>query len=171
MVLGTNLQYLGDRVFEDCKTLVDIYIPESVINFGESIFSGCSNLQHIDSKYASDDNKCLIIDGVLNSFAPSGILSYKIPERVSAIGPLVFYRNEDLKEITIPNTITFIDEYSLYFDRSDVDIYCEKLIPPTMKSVLCNNVIYVPNATINAYKVADGWKDYADKIVGYTFNN
>ena len=171
VVLGTNLQYLGDRVFEDCKTLVGIYIPESVINFGESIFSGCSNLQHIDSKYASDDNKCLIIDGVLNSFAPSGILSYKIPERVSAIGPLVFYRNEDLKEITIPNTITFIDEYSLYFDRSDVDIYCEKLTPPTMKSVLCNNVIYVPNAAINAYKVADGWKDYADKIVGYTFNN
>ena len=31
--------------------------------------------------------------------------------------------------------------------------------------------IYVPNESIEAYKAAYGWKDYADKIVGYDLVN
>lgn len=31
------------------------------------------------------------------------------------------------------------------------------------------DVIYVPTNSVAAYKAADGWKDYADKIVGYDF--
>ena len=29
--------------------------------------------------------------------------------------------------------------------------------------------IYVPAASVEAYKAADGWSDYADYIVGYDF--
>ena len=29
--------------------------------------------------------------------------------------------------------------------------------------------IYVPTASVDAYKAAKGWKDYADYIVGYDF--
>ena len=29
--------------------------------------------------------------------------------------------------------------------------------------------IYVPSTSVDAYKVADGWKDYADIIEGYNF--
>jgi hypothetical protein len=29
--------------------------------------------------------------------------------------------------------------------------------------------IYVPRASVNAYKLADGWSNYADSIVGYYF--
>jgi hypothetical protein len=29
--------------------------------------------------------------------------------------------------------------------------------------------IYVPMESVDAYKSAVGWKDYADKIVGYNF--
>ena len=30
-------------------------------------------------------------------------------------------------------------------------------------------MIYVPRQSVDAYKSADGWKDYADYIVGYDF--
>ena len=29
--------------------------------------------------------------------------------------------------------------------------------------------IYVPNESVEAYKAAYGWRDYADDIVGYDF--
>ena len=31
--------------------------------------------------------------------------------------------------------------------------------------------IYVPITCVNDYKNADGWKEYADHIVGYDFDN
>ena len=31
--------------------------------------------------------------------------------------------------------------------------------------------IYVPAESVQAYKSADGWRDYADAIVGYDFEN
>ena len=30
-------------------------------------------------------------------------------------------------------------------------------------------LIYVPRASVDAYKAADGWSDYANYIVGYDF--
>ena len=51
-------------------------------------------------------------------------------------------------------------------------IYCKSTTPPTLgKSFLSNNncKIYVPTESVDAYKTADDWKDYADSIEGYNF--
>ena len=31
--------------------------------------------------------------------------------------------------------------------------------------------IYVPSASLEAYKTAEGWSEYADAIVGYDYEN
>ena len=55
-------------------------------------------------------------------------------------------------------------------------VYCKPQIPPTLEygafyNCASNLIIYVPSSSVDAYKSADGWKDYADKIVGYDFSN
>ena len=37
------------------------------------------------------------------------------------------------------------------------------------ESVSADCKIYVPTASVDAYKAADGWSSYADAIVGYDF--
>jgi hypothetical protein len=53
-------------------------------------------------------------------------------------------------------------------------VYCKPKTPPTADHIFtnCNTdlKIYVPMESVNAYKSADDWSDYADAIVGYNFN-
>lgn len=48
-------------------------------------------------------------------------------------------------------------------------VYCKSLNPPRVGPYPFNGnasdrKIYVPSASVNIYKEADGWKDYADYI-------
>lgn len=52
--------------------------------------------------------------------------------------------------------------------------YCKATTPPNINwmafyMIDSNFVIYVPTESIDAYKTAAGWSDYADRIVGYNF--
>jgi hypothetical protein len=53
-------------------------------------------------------------------------------------------------------------------------VYCKSTTPPTGGNGMfggnaANRKIYVPTASVNAYKSATYWSDYADYIVGYDF--
>ena len=99
---------IGVSAFERCEDLTSITIPRSVISISSSAFSECENLAAFYGKFASADNRCLIIDGVLNSFAPAGLTSYTIPDSVTLIGDDVFYSCDSLTSVTIPDSVTSI---------------------------------------------------------------
>lgn len=60
------------------------------------------------------------------------------------------------------------------------EVYCPVVTPPAItynKDVwkafdtnASGRKIYVPNAYVETYKMAEGWSDYADAIVGYDFS-
>jgi hypothetical protein len=49
-----------------------------------------------------------VVDGVLNSFAPSGLTSYSIPSGITTIGNYAFYDCKNLTSVTIPSSVTAI---------------------------------------------------------------
>ena len=54
------------------------------------------------------------------------------------------------------------------------DIYCKAATPPTghsqmFASVALDAQIYVPAASVEAYKAKRYWSDYSSLIVGYDF--
>ena len=208
---------IGDGSFAGCNSLTHISIPNSVISIGEDAFFGCENLTYItipDSvtsigggafcscnrliafygKFASDDNRCLVIDGVLNSFAPSGLTSYTIPDNVTSIGNYAFdacssltsviipdsvisigycafYKCSSLTSVTIPDSVTSIGNYAFFSCSSLTSVSCKPATPPTLgnTSVFDDNAtgrkFYVPAASVDAYKTAENWSEYADAIV------
>ena len=85
-VLPSTLERLGSNVFFACHSLEEITLPESVESVGESVFQACSGLKAIYGKFASEDHRCLIVDGVLNSFAYAGLEEYTFPNEVEVIG-------------------------------------------------------------------------------------
>ena len=114
VTIGDSVTTIGDYAFAFCSSLTSVTIPDSVTTIGEAAFSVCSSLQEFNGKFASEDGRCLIIDGVLNSFAPAGLTEYTIPDSVTTIGDYAFYNCSSLTSITIPDSVTTIGGYAFY---------------------------------------------------------
>ena len=102
---------IGYKAFYNCYSLTSVTIPDSVTTIGSSAFSWCSSLQEFNGKFASEDGRCLIVDGVLNSFAIGcGATEYAIPDGVTTIGGYAFEYCRSLTSVTIPDSVTTIGE-------------------------------------------------------------
>lgn len=151
---------IGDYVFRDCESLTKLNIPESVVDVGVGIFSGCTSLSKITGDNVSADGRCLVIDGVLEAFVPSGLTKYTVPEGVTAIGDGVF-NGADIYSVTIPSTISTIGTNA--FGESTIGVLnCQATTPPTTSELnLPNNtLILVPEESVNLYKNDEYWGVY-----------
>ena len=91
--------------FSNCTSLTSITIPRRVTEIGEEAFSNCTNLSAFYGRFASSDNRCLIVDGVLIGFAGAGVESYVISDRVNRIGSGAFSGCSALASINIPSSV------------------------------------------------------------------
>jgi hypothetical protein len=117
LYIPDSVTHIGCRSFARCSNLESVIIPKSVINIEQGPFRECDNLKEFKSELASDDGRCLIVDGDLVAFAPSGINTYTIPNSVTSIGNdgvQPFRYVNSLNSITIPNNVKSIGEFAFY---------------------------------------------------------
>ena len=108
ITIPDSVTTIGFVAFTYCSSLTSITIPDSVTAIGNYAFAYCSSLTEFNGKFASDDGRCLIVDGTLNSFAPAGLTEYTIPDSVTTIGLGAFYGCSSLISVTIPDSVTTI---------------------------------------------------------------
>lgn len=108
---GDTVVEIAVGAFADCKTIVDITIPDSVVSIGSGAFSGCSSLESItvgeaNPLYSSED-------GVLFNKAKSTLLCYPagktdevyvLPKSVARIGEGAFASCPALVELKFLGT-------------------------------------------------------------------
>ena len=179
--IPNSVKEICREVFADCTSLTSITIPNSVTEIEDGVFLGCTSLKAFYGKFATADNRSLVIDGKLIAFAPAGLTEYTIPDGVSSIGYNAFEGCTSLTSVTIPNSVTQIGLNAFGDCTSLVSVYCKALIPPYLETgregnneSFDNNVygrkIYVPRQSVTAYKEGDVWGEYYDDdIVGYDF--
>lgn len=123
ITIPNSVTSIESYAFDGCESLHSITIPESVTSIGERAFTRCKSLTAFYGKYASSDNRCLIVDGVLNSFAPSGLTEYTIPSSVTSIGNRAFLECETIKSVFISYGVTSIGDRAFRGCEALVDIH------------------------------------------------
>lgn len=161
--IPNRVTVIKDYAFGACFSLTSVNIPDSVTELGRRVFSNCSSLHEFRGKYASDDGRCLIDDGVLCEFAPAGLTSYIIPDCVTKIGESVFNDCANLASVTIPESVVSIGEYAFAGCTSLASI----TIPDSVTSIEfsafrgCSNLanISIPDSVtkIGKYAFAHCW--------------
>ena len=97
----------------------------------------------------------------------SSLTSVIIPNSVTSIGNWAFLGCSSLISVTIPNSVTSIETSAFSGCSSLTSITCEAENPPTLGSYALNGVstsipVYVPCRCVEAYKAANGWKDFTN---------
>lgn len=93
---------------------------------------------------------------------------------MGSIKEAAFSGCSNLESITIPESVTSIGASAFAGCTSLTEVYCKPTTPPTENSSMFSNnplnrKIYVPTASVDAYKSSPYWEEYADSIVGYDF--
>lgn len=187
VVIGNGVTNIAPRAFADCSELTSITIPNSVTNIGSGAFSGCyniiresKNVYYVDKWVIDVENKSLstaeiestAIGIAENAFGDySELTSVTIPDSVMFICSYAFYNCSGLTSVTIPDSVKSIESGVFSGCSGLTSVTILSTTPPRLgRIVFPSNVttITVPVGCGDAYKTAEDWSDYADKIVEAT---
>ena len=197
IILPNSVTSIETGVFWACTSLESITIPNSVTSIGKEAFKGCRSLKSIaipDGVTMINDytfEKCSSLESV--SFGNgvteigyrafyncSSLKSVDIPNNVTYIRNDAFMICEKLETVTLGSGVTRIKGNAFHSCSSLKSVYCKATTPPILEQIGpggdcpfdgcdSNCKFYVPRNSVEAYKSADVWKVYADRIVGYDF--
>lgn len=136
-----RLKEIGEKAFENCKSLVEVEIPDGVTSIGNYAFADCSGLTSINIP----DSVTSIGKGVF--YGCSNLTNITIPESVTSIGEGAFCECNSLTSIYIPKSVTSIDR-GAFAQCYSLTIYCEVASKPSGWSSMWNRDYWNPSTTV-----------------------
>ena len=114
ITIPNSVTSIGNGAFSYCSGLTSITIPNSVTSIGNGVFSYCSGLTTINVDSTNSEYRS--IDGVLFDKNSTSIIqfpagksgNYPIPQTVTSIHDNAFSGCRGVTNITIPNNVTSI---------------------------------------------------------------
>lgn len=183
--IGDCVTSIGDSAFEGCRGITSIEIPSGVTSIGSWAFGSCKSLTSIDIPSGVTSISGNLLRGctsltsvsITNNVTSIGgsalractsLTNITIPDSVTTINSRAFQECSGLTSITIPSGVTEIGYGAFYGCSGLTSITVSAMTPPTLGGVVFNNTnncpIYVPCESVNAYKTATNWDNYADRI-------
>lgn len=110
-IYGNKVCKIGKEAFKNNKNVQYIKVPQTVKVIQTDAFSYCKKLKKIDlPEYANEIQNY--------AFAQSAIENIVLPNGITYLGELLFYRCENLKTVKIPNTVTCVRSYAFAYCTS-----------------------------------------------------
>ena len=174
VIIPNSVTYISGSAFSQCSSLTSVTIPNSVTFIERTAFYDCNNLIFINvdngnAAYSSEDG--VLFNKTKNTLIlyPSGkIGAYIIPNSVTFIEFSAFSRCINLTSVTIPNSVTSIEEHAFVGCSSLTEIINESIIPQDILELLGVDrsacILRVPAASLEAYRTAEVWKNFANIV-------
>lgn len=160
---------LKSSLLEGAKLLVngrmtsDLVIPDGVTQIPSYAFHGCTNLQFVTIPDSVTSIGSAAFYGCKELISVNGAAS------LSEIGVSAFNGCSKLAYMPVTSNLTRI--YASAFDScSELRLSSSPVNVMTIGSnAFSGCMIYVPQSSLDSYKSASYWKEYKDKMVGYSF--
>lgn len=162
VMIPSTVDTIEDNAFYGCTGLIDFSLPMSVVSIGDFAFYNDIQL-----------NRIMLPNNLttLGSYAFSGCKNFpsiNIPQYITIIPTGCFYDCDGMTDIYLPENVRLIQSKAFGECSGLVNFTCYATEPPAIYSDTFSNMnpdlkIYVPSASVNAYKLA--WSAYADNIV------
>ena len=163
LLFPSSLKTIGSFAFNTCSGLKgSLSIPNSVTSIGSYAFQGCSGF---DGTLSLPATITTIPSGAFAGC--TGIMgALTIPESVTTIDASAFYDFKKITELVMGNRISTIGDEVFRNAANLSKITITSTVPPTITSTTFGGVpkstceLYVPDASVQAYKAADCWKEF-----------
>ena len=138
VVINEGVTNIGGTAFTGCENLISVVIPISVTSIGGDAFGWCTSLDSID-----------------------------LPNNITNLPDSLFAGCTALTSVIIPENVTSIGTQAFMECTSLTSITCKAVTPPVCNMYTFEDVdksisLYVPYESIEAYKAADGWKEFTN---------
>jgi hypothetical protein len=172
--LPASITALGTGAFQSCDKLTLVELPESLAALIDySTFRYCRKLQF---KVGAQDPSSLLItaDGTLRAY-PGAAGAMSLPEGIKGIAAYCFYQDTGISSVSLPKSLESIGTMAFNGCTGLQELVCLAVTPPILGTLETPSTavftqthvdlkIYVPDASLAAYKAAEGWKDLSSKI-------
>ena len=150
LYFSSVLSVIGDNAFKGCTKLYGLSFHSSNLVIGTSAFEDSSVS---DCNFPSNYNSSIQFGD--RAFAGSKLESVYLYATTISFGKNVFLNCESLNRLSIYYAVTPPGFGEDMLKGSKLD-----------DSTVSSRVIAVPSASVDAYKVTEGWNNYADIIIG-----
>lgn len=164
-----SVKTLGSFAFQYCVSLEDVGSLSGVEVMGETVFYNCAKLAitiYMPNLVSMATNAVFFGSGItgVDSLGTTGSVNFG-----GAWNKGVFQNCKAMKYMNIPSSVTTISGYDFQGCTSLEKLILSGATPPTLGSASAlsqtnNCPIYVPDASLEAYKTATNWNQYADRI-------
>ena len=172
IAIPNSVTSIGDGAFTICSSLTDIQVAYDNPSYKSEngVLFSVDKTDLVQYPAGKTETSYIIPHGVTSikhaAFAGcSSLDSVIIPNSVTIIGSYAFFDCPSLSSITIPNSVVSIEYNAFYITINEMTVLAT--IPPTANTSSFNGVdwsipLYVPAASIEAYRIADGWKKFTN---------
>ena len=138
-----NVVNFGDRVFAGCTSLKTVTLLSDIVSMPTNMFSGCSALSELtinpdiaEFSYGCFNGCSSLTDlsfvengAVIGSYAfnGTGAESVVLSDSLIAIPDYAFTNCPDLKVVTIPESVVFIQPHAFDFDNVTIRCYYDSM--------------------------------------------
>jgi hypothetical protein len=161
--LPAGLTEIGNRAFYECTNLALTELPAGLISIGDYAFQDCTNLALTELPVGLTEiaNRAF--------FRCTNLALTELPAGITSVSNDAFWGCRNLAQISLPAGLTSIGDTAFDNCTNLTLVTCLAETPPGMGRTVFNVThstmqIKVPAGSVDAYKAADGWSTYADKI-------
>ena len=193
IVIAKGITSIGEHAFISCINLSHCTFPSGTVSLYTFIFDSCSTLRTVSlpnsiTLLGANYGACGVFTqcrSLISLCIPSGttVIAGDLCrhctslKRVILLGNVTrelgaFYYCYSLTSLTYPQSVTEIGDTTFYDDYLMKDFHFKSTTPPTLggpnafTNIPSDCIIYVPMASVDAYKAASYWSTHASKIVG-----
>jgi len=177
--IPNSVESIGNYAFQYCSSFKALVIPTSLTSISGSAFTGCTftTIKVIpgNPKFDSRDNCNAIIETATNKLV-KGCENTVMPEGITTFGEGAFMSNNNLKFISIPASVESLERNALIYCKNLEAITSFASEPPVADALAFNYgaassisikpdiPVYVPGASIEAYKAAANWSYFTNFV-------